>query len=65
MKSILVLHVAIPVPLYQTFDYLAPADIKFEKIKIATRVRVVFGKRKISWNYCRLNLITVIYQITN
>lgn len=47
MTSISVLQIALPVPLYQKFDYLAPADSRFEKIKTGTRASVLFGNRKL------------------
>ena len=51
MNSPAVLHVALPVPLYQRFEYL-PAkdtnkDLASEHYEIGTRVKVQFGARKL------------------
>lgn len=42
-----ILSVALPVPLYQHFDYLAPAGTNPKTLKIGARVRVQFGSRKL------------------
>jgi primosomal protein N' (replication factor Y) len=42
-KAPAVLHVAVPTPLYRTFDYLAPAPA----IAVGARVRVPFGRREL------------------
>ena len=48
MKSLPILHIALPVPLYQSFDYLTPQDRLQENIQIGSRVRVAFGSRKLT-----------------
>ena len=45
MKSTHVLQIALPVPLYKNFDYLAPDHPYAQDIKIGMRVRVSFGQR--------------------
>jgi len=47
MNSPAVLLVALPVPLYQRFEYLPAQDEKYERYKVGTRVRVQFGTRKL------------------
>lgn len=41
-----ILKIAIPAPLHQYFDYLAPTDFPLAKLKKGLRVLVPFGKRK-------------------
>ncbi len=48
MKSTAVLHIALPVPLYQNFEYLAPNNQVVDDIELGTRARVLFGKRKLT-----------------
>ena len=48
MKSLPILHIALPVPLYQSFDYLTPQDRLQDGIHIGSRVRVRFGNRKLT-----------------
>ncbi len=45
MKSTLVLHIALPVPLYQSFEYLAAARQGVDDVNIGARARVPFGRR--------------------
>ena len=40
-----VLKIALPVPLYRYFEYLAPVEPAFEAIRVGVRVRVPFGGR--------------------
>ncbi len=47
MNSPSVLIIALPIPLYQTFEYLPAKDLDFKHYKIGTRVRVQFGARKL------------------
>lgn len=47
MSSPAVLLVALPVPLYQRFEYLPAKDLDSKSYKIGTRVRVQFGTRKL------------------
>ena len=47
MSSTAVLKIALPVPLYQSFEYLAPQHQAPGDIKIGTRAHVTFGKRKL------------------
>jgi primosomal protein N' (replication factor Y) len=47
MNSSAVLLVALPVPLYQRFEYLPAKDLDARHYKIGTRVRVQFGARKL------------------
>ena len=47
MRNSKYLSVALPVPLYQHFDYLAPTLDKPNDVKIGARVRVQFGTRKL------------------
>ena len=42
----LIFRVAIPVPLYRLFDYLAPDDVELDNIKPGMRLEVPFGKGK-------------------
>lgn len=42
-----VVSVALPVPLYKHFDYLAPPEFQPKSLKIGTRVRVQFGSRRL------------------
>jgi primosomal protein N' (replication factor Y) len=42
----LIFRVAIAVPIYRLFDYLAPDDIELAKIKPGIRLEVPFGKAK-------------------
>ena len=42
----LIFRVAIPVPLYRLFDYLAPDNIELDSIKPGVRLEVPFGKGK-------------------
>ena len=42
----LIFRVAIPVPLYRLFDYLAPDNIELDNIKPGVRLEVPFGKGK-------------------
>ena len=41
-----ILNVAIPSPLYHSFDYLAPAGIDTTALQPGMRIRVPFGARK-------------------
>ena len=41
-----IFRVAIPVPVYRLFDYLAPADLDLKAIKPGVRLEVPFGKSK-------------------
>jgi primosomal protein N' (replication factor Y) len=47
MNSPAVLIIALPVPLYQRFEYLPAKDLDVQHYKIGTRVRVQFGARKL------------------
>ncbi len=47
MNPTAVLHLALPIPLYQNFEYLAPSGLNIGEIKIGVRARVQFGKRKL------------------
>jgi len=47
MTTSTVLSVALPVPLYKHFDYLAPLGHNPKSLKIGMRVRVQFGSRKL------------------
>ena len=47
MNTPAVLMVALPVPLYQKFEYLPAKDKTLNSYKIGTRVRVQFGSRKL------------------
>ena len=47
MSASPVLHIALPVPLYQNFEYLIPSGLQKNKLLIGTRVKVPFGKRKL------------------
>ncbi len=47
MNSPSVLIVALPIPLYQRFEYLPEKDVGIQHYKIGTRVRVQFGARKL------------------
>ncbi len=47
MNSPSVLIIALPVPLYQRFEYLPAKDLDYKRYKIGTRVRVQFGARKL------------------
>ena len=42
----LIFRVAIPVPVYRLFDYLAPNDVDMDNIKPGVRLEVPFGKGK-------------------
>ncbi|MDD5411863.1 MAG: primosomal protein N', partial [Methylobacter sp.] len=42
----LIFRVAIPIPIYRLFDYLAPDDIDLSNIKPGIRLEVPFGKGK-------------------
>ena len=42
----LIFRVAIPVPLYRLFDYLAPDNVELDNIKPGIRLEVPFGKGK-------------------
>ncbi len=42
----LIFRVAIPVPVYRLFDYLAPVDVELDNIKPGVRLEVPFGKGK-------------------
>ncbi len=48
MKSTAILLIALPVPLYQNFEYLAPNNQIMDDIELGTRARVLFGKRKLT-----------------
>lgn len=48
MNSPAVLIIALPVPLYQRFEYLPAKDVDSKHYKIATRVTVQFGARKLT-----------------
>jgi primosomal protein N' (replication factor Y) len=47
MKSSAVLIIALPVPLYQRFEYLPAKGLEVKHYKVGTRVRVQFGARKL------------------
>ena len=47
MNSPSVLIIALPVPLYQRFEYLPAKDLDYKSYKLGTRVRVQFGARKL------------------
>jgi primosomal protein N' (replication factor Y) len=47
MTTSAVLLVALPVPLYQSFEYLPALDQKLTNYKIGARVRVQFGARRL------------------
>ncbi|MFK7815621.1 MAG: hypothetical protein AB8B92_04730, partial [Gammaproteobacteria bacterium] len=47
MNSPSVLIIALPIPLYQRFEYLPEKDVDDKHYKIGTRVRVQFGARKL------------------
>ena len=47
MNSPAVLMVALPIPLYQIFEYLPTKEHNYKIHKIGTRVRVQFGSRKL------------------
>jgi len=47
MNAPAVLLVALPVPLYQRFEYLPVKDQDSKSYKIGARVRVQFGARKL------------------
>ena len=42
----LIFRVAIPVPIYRVFDYLAPDNVELDNIKPGVRLEVPFGKGK-------------------
>ena len=42
----LIFRVAIPIPVYRLFDYLAPANIELDRIEPGMRLEVPFGKGK-------------------
>lgn len=46
MSKPTILQIALPVPLYRHFDYLAPAEFGNGKLEIGMRVKVPFGKRE-------------------
>jgi primosomal protein N' (replication factor Y) (superfamily II helicase) len=46
MEKKQILHIALPTPVRQTFDYLLPSDITLSGIKKGMRVKVPFGKRQ-------------------
>ncbi len=58
MNSIPVLQIALPLPLYQNFEYLAPSNLEHDTIKIGTRARVVFGKRKLTGIIVKKNCLS-------
>jgi primosomal protein N'' len=43
-ESLIILRVAVPSPLYRTFDYLPPKDIEGLRLSPGQRVRVPFGR---------------------
>ncbi|MCP4407153.1 MAG: primosomal protein N' [Gammaproteobacteria bacterium] len=47
MSGSLILQVAVPFPLYDTFDYLPPPGSTGAGIKVGMRVRVNFGRRQV------------------
>jgi len=47
MNSPAVLMVALPIPLYQRFEYLPAKEHSHHDYKIGTRVKVQFGSRKL------------------
>lgn len=47
MSSTTVLQIALPIPLYQNFEYLAPHHQAPDDIKIGTRAHVTLGRRKL------------------
>lgn len=46
-KTPLILRVAVPVPLYGVFDYLAPIDFPLEKLQPGLRVKVPWRRKEI------------------
>lgn len=46
MGEALIFRVAIPVPVYSLFDYLAPDNVELDNIKPGMRLEVPFGKAK-------------------
>ncbi len=48
MKSASILQIALPVPLYQNFEYLAPEEPATDSIEIGVRVQVPFGQRTLT-----------------
>ena len=42
----MIFKVALPVPLYRLFDYLAPEGVNLDMIKPGVRLEVPFGKGK-------------------
>ena len=42
----LIFRVAIPIPVYSLFDYLAPANIELDSLEPGMRLEVPFGKGK-------------------
>jgi primosomal protein N' (replication factor Y) (superfamily II helicase) len=42
-----ILQIAIPSPLRQIFDYLAPTNCEHDKLQVGTRILVPFGTRKV------------------
>jgi primosomal protein N' (replication factor Y) len=45
-QTSLICRVAVPVPLYRTFDYLAPEGASVEQLKLGIRLAVPFGKNQ-------------------
>ncbi|MCP5195575.1 MAG: primosomal protein N' [Gammaproteobacteria bacterium] len=43
----MILRVAVPSPLYRTFDYLPPPDCDLAALQLGMRVRVPFGRRQV------------------
>ncbi len=48
MSALPVLKLALPVPLYQYFEYRAPSKPEFDDIQVGVRARVLFGKRQLT-----------------
>ena len=41
----MILQVAVPTPLYQCFDYLAPTSFNIAKLQLGTRLKIPFGRK--------------------
>ena len=46
-QSLQLLHIAVPVPLYQRFSYLTPKEFDTERLSSGMRIKVSFGPRKL------------------
>lgn len=47
MNNAIIIHVVVPKPLRQHYDYLTPSDDTFKSLQPGVRVRVPFGRRDI------------------